>query len=155
MSKTERITSLLKPEQINLDVTATAKEPALREIAGLLANHESVKDFEVFFNEVLQRELVSNTALGHAVAIPHARTDQCQQIVFAVGRSTAGIAFEAKDDQPVQLVFLIGTPKAMVADYLRVVGNLARLLRRDDLRQQLLEVESAEAFIQALADAEE
>ncbi len=153
MSKTERITSLLQPAHINLNITATDKEPALREIAGFLANHDAVKDFEVFFSEVLQREKVSNTALGHAVAIPHARTDQCRQIVFAIGRSSDGIAFEAKDDLPVHLVFLIGTPKAMVADYLRIVGHLARLLRRDDLREALLQAETPESFIQLLSEA--
>jgi fructose-specific phosphotransferase system IIA component len=156
MSKTSpsKIASLLSPEKISLDLQAKQKTTALREVAELLARSKCVGDFEAFFNEILERERVSNTALGHDVAIPHARTDQCSDILVAVGRSREGIDFEAKDGQPVRLIFLIGTPKQMVTDYLRVVGNLARLLRQDDLRQRLLEAPDAAAFIKIVEEAE-
>jgi len=71
-----------------------------------------------------------------------------------VGRSPTGIDFEAKDGQTVRLIFLIGTPKQMVTEYLRIVGNLARLLRQDHLRQNLLEVPDAAAFIKLVDQAE-
>jgi fructose-specific phosphotransferase system IIA component len=149
-----KIASLLSPEAIRLDLQNRQKVSALREVAELLARNKCVGDFEAFFNEILQRERVSNTALGHDVAIPHARTDQCSDILIAVGRSREGIDFEAKDGKPVRLVFLIGTPKQMVTDYLRVVGTLARLLRQDDLRQQLLAAPDAAAFIKIIETAE-
>jgi len=149
-----RIASLLRCETIKLDLQAKEKVAALREVAELLAQSKCVGNFETFFNEILQRERVSNTALGHDVAIPHARTDQCSDILVAVGRSRDGIDFEAKDGQPVRLVFLIGTPKQMVTDYLRVVGNLARLLRQDDLRQRLLDAPDPTGFIKIIEDAE-
>jgi fructose-specific phosphotransferase system IIA component len=149
-----KIASLLNPQAINLNLQSTAKLPALREVAELLRNHKCVNNFETFFEHVLERERVSNTALGHDVAIPHARTDQCSEILIAVGRSRQGIDFEAKDGRPVRLIFLIGTPKAMVTDYLRVVGNLARLLRQDDLRQRLLEAPDPATFIQIIEEAE-
>ena len=149
-----KIASLLSPETIRLELQARDKVPALREVAELLAQNKCVGNFEAFFNEIPQREQVSNTALGHDVAIPHARTDQCSDILIAVGRSRDGIDFEAKDGQPVRLIFLIGTPKQMVTDYLRVVGTLARLLRQDDLRQQLLDAPDAAAFIKIIEAAE-
>ena len=149
-----KIASLLSPEAIQLELQARQKVAALREVAELLAQSKCVGDFEAFFNEILQRERVSNTALGHDVAIPHARTDQCSDILIAVGRSREGIDFEAKDGQPVKLIFLIGTPKQMVTDYLRVVGTLARLLRQDELRQRLLEAPEPIAFIKIIEAAE-
>ena len=149
-----KIASLLSPETIKLDLQAKDKVAALREVAELLARSKYVSNFEAFFNEILQRERVSNTALGHDVAIPHARTDQCSEILVAVGRSRDGIDFEAKDGQPVRLIFLIGTPKQMVTDYLRVVGNLARLLRQDDLRQRLLDAPDPAGFIKIIEAAE-
>jgi fructose-specific phosphotransferase system IIA component len=149
-----KITSLLNADAIRLELQSRQKVPALREVAELLAQSKCVSNFEAFFSEILQRERVSNTALGHDVAIPHARTDQCSDILIAVGRSREGVDFEAKDGQPVRLIFLIGTPKQMVTDYLRVVGTLARLLRQDDLRQQLLEAPDAAAFIKIIEAAE-
>jgi fructose-specific phosphotransferase system IIA component len=149
-----KITSLLSPETIRLDLQSREKVPALREVAELLAQSKCIGDFEAFFNEILHRERVSNTALGHDVAIPHARTDQCSEILIAVGRNREGIDFEAKDGQPVRLIFLIGTPKQMVTDYLRVVGTLARLLRQDDLRQRLLDAPDPATFIKLIEAAE-
>ena len=149
-----KIASLLSPETIQLELQARVKIPALREVAELLAQNKCVGNFEAFFNEILQREQVSNTALGHDVAIPHARTDQCSDILIAVGRSREGIDFEAKDGSPARLIFLIGTPKQMVTDYLRVVGTLARLLRQDDLRQSLLNAPDAATFIKIIESAE-
>lgn len=149
-----KVAALLRPETINLNIQAKQKAPALREVAQLLAQTNCVASFEAFFQEILDRERVSNTALGHDVAIPHARTEQCSEILVAVGRSKEGIDFEAKDGQPVRLIFLIGTPKQMVTDYLRVVGNLARLLRQDGVRQQLLDAPDAATFIKAIEQAE-
>lgn len=149
-----KIAGLLRRDAINLNLSATTKEPALREVATMLQQCGCVADFDAFFREILERERVSNTALGHDVAIPHARTEQCAEILVAVGRSPGGIEFEAKDGAPVRLIFLIGTPKQMVTEYLRVVGNLARLLRQDDLRQRLLEAPDTATFIQIIEQAE-
>lgn len=149
-----KVASLLRPDAINLNLQARRKTDALREVATLLQKANCVTNFDAFFQEILERERVSNTALGQDVAIPHARTEQCTEILIAVGRSPEGIDFDAKDGQPVRLIFLIGTPKQMVTEYLRVVGNLARLLRQDQLRQSLLAAPDAAAFIQLIDQAE-
>ena len=149
-----RIAALLKPEWIKLELAAKQKNAALHEVADLLAGSPSVGNFDAFFREILERERISNTALGHDIAIPHARTDHCKDILIAIGRSPEGIDFGAKDGRPVRLIFLIGTPKAMVTEYLRVVGNLARLLRQDEIRQRLLEAPDAATFIQIINEGE-
>lgn len=154
MAKATHLASFLKLEAINLNLQARQKTAALREVAEMLERNKSVASFDAFFHEILERERISNTALGHDVAIPHARTEQCTEILIAVGRSTGGVDFESKDNGPVRLIFLIGTPKPMVTEYLRVVGNLARMLRRDEVRKQLLETTDPAAFIQIINDAE-
>lgn len=153
-TKPVSLADLLKPEAINLNVQAQQKTAALREVASLLAHNKAISDFEAFFREILERERVSNTALGHGVAIPHARTEQCSEILIAVGRNLHGIDFESRENDEVQLIFLIGTPKHMVTEYLRVVGNLARLLRRDEVREQLLQAPDPASFIRVIAEAE-
>ena len=149
-----KVAALLRPATVNLNLQARDKLAALREVASLLAHGPLVANFDIFLSEVLERERVSSTALAYDVAIPHARTDQCNTILLAVGRSVAGVDFGVPNRQPVRLVFLIGTPKQMVTEYLRVVGNLARLLRQDALREKLLTAPDAAAFIQLLDSAE-
>lgn len=150
-----KIATLLTADRVKLNLAASTKTESLREVASLMKDLKCINDYQAFFRDVLERERVSNTALGHGVALPHARTDQCSEIIIAVGRSTKGIDFDAKDSQPVQLIFLIGTPKSMVTEYLRLVGNLARLLRQDDLRQQLIAAPDPSSFIKLIEAAEQ
>ena len=94
--------------------------------------------------EVLEREKLSPTAMGHGVAFPHARTSAVKQIVMAVGRSREGVTFAGSPDGPVHFFFVIATPPNQVPQYLSVVGRLARLLRSEGVREQLLTAATAE-----------
>ena len=148
-----QVAALIRPEAVCLNLQAPTMIPALCEVAALLEGCPAVPDHHALLREILAREETGSTALGHGAAIPHARTDLCREIVIAVGRRVAGVDYEAADGKPVQLIFLIGTPMQEVAEYLRVVGMLARLLAREPVRQQLLEADSVAAFLAVLAEA--
>ncbi len=149
-----KVSAYLKPQNICLDLKQTEKKAALREVAALLKESGGITDFEVFLNEILERERISNTALGHEVALPHARTDQVHDIVVAVGRHETGVDFGAHDQLPVKFIILIGTPKKMVTDYLRIVGALARLMKREEFRANLMMSKTPEQFIETFKRAE-
>ena len=74
-------------------------------------------------------------------------------MVLAIGRSTKGVWFE-NCNQTVKLIFVIGTPKRMVTDYLSVVGGLARLLKDASTREQLISAPNVEEFCSTLTQAE-
>ena len=146
-----QIAALLHPQMIQWELQAREKIHALREIAALLRNHPAVAKPEAFFREILMRERVSNTGLGNGLAMPHVRTDLCDDIVMAVGRSVPGIDYGAPDGQPVQLLFLIGTPLGQLTRYHRVIVGLARLLASPTNRLHLLAAHDAASFISAIA----
>ena len=149
-----QVAALLAPEAVSLDLQGREKGAALREVAGRLRGNPAVPDLEGFFAEILAREATGSTAMGHGVAVPHARTDRCRDIVMAAGRHSEGLAYGAPDGQPIRLIFLIGTPRQRVTEYLRVVGALVRILGREDVRQSLLAATDAAAFIEAIASAD-
>ncbi len=150
-----KIVELLKPELILLDLTAVKKCPAIREVADLLQNDPRILDFKKFYGELLERERINTTSVGNELAFPHARIDQLTDMVVAVGRSPGGVDFEDNGQNTVKLIFIIGTPKKMVTDYLRLVGGLARILKHADVRNLLLKASTAEEFIRIIRDAEE
>jgi len=150
-----QVGALLVPESINLNVQAQDKNAALHEIAARLSGNAAVPDFEAFFSEILARETIGTTAMGHGVAVPHARTDRCRDIVIVAGRSGSGVDYATPDGLPVQLIFLIGTPRQQVTEYLRIVGTLARVLAKSRVRKQLLDATDAASFIQAISTADE
>ena len=88
-------------------------------------------NFKGFYDELLARERVEPTTLGNGVAFPHARTDHVKRLVLAVGRSVSGVNFETSGET-IHFIFVIGTPRRMVTEYLALVGAMARLLRHDE-----------------------
>src|SRR5438874_3105149 len=123
-----KITSLLDPARIALHVQSTKRTGALREIAGLLDGSSDVTNFQGFYDELLARDRLDTTCLGHSVALPHARTEHVKKIVLAVGRSDTGIPFDAKGEI-VRLFFVLGTPKTKPGDYLAIVSALCKILK--------------------------
>jgi mannitol/fructose-specific phosphotransferase system IIA component (Ntr-type) len=148
-----QISSLLKSDQIKLELDQAKRCNAINEVAQLLQHNPNVTNFAGFYEELLARERIESTCLGNEIAFPHARTDSLKGMVLAVGRSTGGVWFE-NSSQNVKLIFVIGTPKRMVTDYLSVVGGLARLLKDAATREQLLTVQGVDEFIATLTKAE-
>jgi mannitol/fructose-specific phosphotransferase system IIA component (Ntr-type) len=150
----QRLSSLLDPSRIDLNVKSTQRAPALKEVARQLDGHPDVSNYAGFYRELLQRERVDTTCLGNEVALPHARSEFVKQMVLAVGRSASGVHFERADEN-VRLIFVLGTPKANVTDYLQVVSSLCRLLKAPAHREALLAATTPEAFIAAIQQAED
>ncbi len=148
-----QISSLLKPEQIKLELAEAKRCDAINEVAQLLQTNPNVTNFAGFYEELLARERIESTCLGNEIAFPHARTDFVKGMVLAVGRSPQGVWFE-NCGQTVKLIFVIGTPKRMVTDYLSVVGGLARLLKDATTRESLIASPTVDEFIAALTQAE-
>jgi len=148
-----QISSLLKPEQIKMELTQQKRCNAINEVAQLLQSNPNVTNFAGFYEELLARERIESTCLGNEIAFPHARTDSLKGMVLAIGRSTTGVWFE-NSGQSVKLIFVIGTPKRMVTDYLSVVGGLARLLKDPGTRDKLISAPTVEEFIATLTAAE-
>ena len=148
-----RLTKLLDPSRINLQVQSTKRTAALNEVARLLAAHPEVANFDGFYNELLARERLDTTYLGNEIALPHARTEHVKGIVLAIGRSDAGIHFE-NCNQTVRLMFILGTPKSNPTDYLLVVSTLCKILKESANRDPLMAATTPDAFIAALTAAE-
>lgn len=149
-----RISQLLDPSRIVLDVQATKRTHAINEVARRLEGIPQLTNFSAFYTELLARERLDTTCIGNEIALPHARTDHTSEIVMAVGRSNGGVLFE-NSNQTVRLMFVLATPKSRAQDYLLVVGALCRLLKDPALRAALMEAVSPESFIELIAQAEE
>jgi len=149
-----RLSRLLSPDRILLNLQSTKRTSALNEVARLLENHPDVISFPGFYNELLARERLDTTCLGNEIALPHARTEHVKKIVIAVGRSSPGVLFE-NSNQNVRLIFMLGTPKSNPGDYLMLVGSLCRLIKEAPQREALFTAPTPEAFIATVRKLED
>jgi mannitol/fructose-specific phosphotransferase system IIA component (Ntr-type) len=148
------ISRLLDPSRIILNVQSTRRAAALQEVAQRLRSHPDVTDFDGFYRDLLARDQLDTTCLGHGLALPHARTDHVRTIVMVVGRSERGILFD-HDQEDVRLMLMLATPRSKPGDYLQVLGALCKLLKDDANIEALLAAASPEDFIHAVVAAEE
>lgn len=91
------------------------------------------------FDVVLQREKLGSTGVGQGIAIPHGKLPNIDKIVGVFARLEAPIEFDALDDQPVDLVFMLLAPETAGADHLKALSRIARVLRDTDRLEKLRE----------------
>jgi len=145
----------IREELINLDLLSERKEDAIRELARLMESTQEMIDFDLFLEDVFERERLGTTGIGDGIAIPHARTDAVDQLVIALGRSARGVEFESLDGKKVKLLFLMGTPKGSVSHYLKILAQLTRLLKEGTFRDKLLEARDKEIVVSLFREIED
>ena len=121
-----------------IDLKATSKEDALRELVDALASSPDVTDKEELLNAIFEREKVISTGVGIEVALPHVKIPSVKNFVIAIGRSHKGIDFESLDDKPVYIVVMIGANDKQAGDFLKVLARLVLKLKNRNFRKQVM-----------------
>lgn len=142
----------LPPRRIHLSVAATDKAAAIEEVLGLLSGDPCVRDFDALRQAILGHEAPVISEDGCALIIAHGRTESAARLVVAAGRCvTPFLVPESKD--PVSLVFVAGIPAAFNANYLRIIGSIARICKNPETRSQLLSAPNPTQFSEIIEGA--
>jgi opine dehydrogenase len=152
-----RISNILLPETVVTDLTATTREEVIRSLVATLAKARSV-DAEAALKDIAVAHRIGATLIPvglRFVAVPHARTRACKQLVMALGVSRAGVPWDAGDTQRANLVIVILGPPQTHALYLRVLSRIARLCETEGFLDAMLQAGSARDAIEKFATAEE
>jgi mannitol/fructose-specific phosphotransferase system IIA component (Ntr-type) len=147
------IADILRPEDIDLELKMGNQEEAINHVASLLKEDERVTDWSAFYKGLASKHPCVAAAGGTEICIPHTRTDSVTGMVMSAGRSRKGIVVR-EAEQPVHFIFVIGVPVALAADYLRIIGALARIFKGPSAKEGLRQAQTAEDFLQMLAAAE-
>lgn len=148
------LSEFISPKLTKLDLASNTKIDAIKELIDMLDSAGYLTDADAFFKAVLEREKVGSTGIGKGIAIPHSRTSTVREVVVAIGRSSTGIEFDALDNRPVHLIFLIAAPTESGGLYLKALARLSRLLRYQEFRNRLMEAETVDEII-SIISAEE
>jgi len=143
----------LRPEAILANLKAASKKQALQELARRAA--ELTGQHERFiFDVLLERERLGSTGVGRGIAIPHGKLPHLQGVFGAFARLERPIDFDAVDEQPVDLVFLLLAPEGAGADHLKALARISRMLRDETLCEKLRGCQSADAIFALLSQSE-
>jgi len=137
-----KLVDFLSEETIICPLKGEKREEVVDELLTALAEEGYIRDRSAAVEAIEEREKLGSTAVGGGVALPHARTDGVDGLVIALGVSENPIEYEAPDDEPVRIVALLLTPKGESALYVKLLGAVARLLKDDQTKKQLLGADS-------------
>ena len=136
------LTSLLGEGVILDPVSADTRKQAMTTLAAALAERTGL-DARDIFDAVMERERLGSTGVGEGVAIPHARIEKLPQPIGGFVRLQKGVDFDAVDDPPCDLIFMLIAPVGSGADHLRALAQVSRTLRQPDLRDALRKADTA------------
>lgn len=147
------ITSLISPESVVPSLKATSKKQALQELAKYAAALTGLHERAVF-DVLLERERLGSTGVGNGIGIPHGKLPQLTRLYGVFARLDRPIEFEAIDDQPVDLIFLLLAPESAGADHLKALARVSRLLRDKSMCEKLRATSTADGLYALLAASE-
>ena len=128
MEARERTLVLVKPDAMLPSLKANSKKQALQALADKAAAMTGCGEREIF-ETLVQREKLGSTGVGGGIAIPHGKLANLDRIFGLFARLAKPIDFEAPDEQPVDLIFLLLAPEGAGADHLKALARIARLFR--------------------------
>ena len=139
------IGSLLSRSGVAARVTAHSKRQALASAADIAARTCGLHAEEVLA-ALVKREQAGSTGVGGGVALPHAHLSGLKRMAAVFLRLEEPVAFDAVDNRPVDLVFALFAPEDAGAEHLQALAKVSRLLRQNDLREQLRKAQTADAL---------
>ena len=149
-----RIIDLLDVKSICLDAAPASKEEALNQAVDLMVKSGKIKDANGYKEAVYAREAEGTTGIGEGIAIPHGRGASVAEPGLAAMVIKNGVDFEALDDEPVHLLFLIAAPDTKDNVHLDVLSKLSTLLMDEAFVADLKNAKSVEEFLRIVDKAD-
>jgi nitrogen PTS system EIIA component len=152
-----KLSDFVVREAILVDLKATAKEEAIREIVWSLhaAGRLAEADLEGVARAILNREELGSTGIGQGVAVPHTRHPKVDRLVGTVALSRQGVDFAALDGEPVDILFLLVSPPNQPGDHLRALENISRHLKDERFVSFLRQAKTREQVADLLDEADQ
>lgn len=145
------IVDLLRPERVFAHLRATSKKQTLQELARRAAQATGQNE-RVIFDVLMERERLGTTGVGNGIAIPHGKLPTLDRLYGLFARLEHPIDFDAIDERPVDLVFLLLAPETAGADHLKALARVSRLLRDKTACEKLRGTDDSEALYALLVD---
>lgn len=147
------VLDVLDRRVVDLNMRVKNKDEAIRHLSSLLKEAGYVEDLEEFVADIYIREDEGVTGIGEHIAIPHGKSESVRNIGIAVGKLENMIEWESLDDKPVEIIFLFAVSRNQYdSKHLRLLGDLAGRLGRNNTIKKLREMRSFEELLEAFGE---
>lgn len=145
------VAELLNQDGVIANLKAGSKKQALQELSVRAAALTGLHERQIF-DVLLERERLGTTGVGQGIAIPHGKLRELERLYGIFARLETPIDFDAIDDEPVDLIFLLLAPESAGADHLKALARISRLLRDQEFCRKLRGSAQADALYALLTE---
>ena len=145
------IADLITLRSVVPQLRATNKKQALQELAKRAAAITGIHE-RTIYDVLIERERLGTTGIGMGIGIPHGRLPGLDRLCGIFARLERAVPFDAIDDKPVDLIFLLLAPETAGADHLKALAQVSRLLRDRTICEKLRGTDNADALYALLID---
>ncbi len=144
---------VIAPPRVVAKLRAGNKKQALHELASKAGEALGI-DQKRIFDVLMERERLGTTGVGHGIAIPHGKLPDLSSVFGMFAQLDKPVNFDAIDEQPVDLIYLLLAPENAGADHLKALARVSRMLRDKRLCAKLRGCNSADSLYALLSDTE-
>jgi len=144
----------LNPSQVVYNLKARDKIQAIEELLDVLLKQNLIENKKPILTRIIDRERLESTAIGHGVALPHARVDTGHDIAIVVGKSAAGIDFDSIDKKDVHVIILIVWNPSIPGLFNHLFAGLAQFLHNPGYRKRLFEAKNKTDLFKVISEIE-
>jgi len=148
------INDLISSEEVIASLRVTSKKQAIQELARRAAEISGEPERAVF-DVLMERERLGTTGVGNGIAIPHGKLPGLNRLHGLFARLEQPVDFQAIDDHPVDLIFLLLAPETAGADHLKALARVSRLLRDKSICEKLRGTDTADGLFAILTESME
>lgn len=146
------ILDVLNEDVAEVGIKAKDKKELIAKMLEIACRSGKVKDKKKAARDLEARENLSSTGMQHGMAIPHAKTDAVDELVASIGVSENPIPFDSLDGKPARVFLMTLSPVGRAGEHIRFLTEIAKLLRDDTRRNQLLQATNNTQLLQALKE---
>jgi len=143
------IGTLFSASDVILDLFVRNKRELFQHLAGEAAQREDLVE-EAVLEALSAREKIGSTGLGRGVGLPHAELEGATSPFMLFVRLAQPVDFDAQDDEPVDLVFLVLWPPSGNKELLSTMSTLCRVLREPQTLRHLRQADAPERIADIL-----
>ncbi|MFT6758196.1 MAG: PTS system nitrogen regulatory IIA component, partial [Chitinophagales bacterium] len=128
---------LLSPARTLFGAAGSSKKRVIESAANFLAAQNKSLNADELFRNIIEREQLGSTAIGEGMAIPHCRMKNCSRALGALIKLDNPVDFEAIDQQPVDILFVLLVPEEEHDQHLKILAEIAGLFSKAEFRDEI------------------
>ena len=140
------VNEIITPSRTYIDLDGSSKKRVLEQAAEFIALQSPELDSNELFDNLILREKLGSTAIGKGIAIPHCRITHCTKVLGSLIRLNHPVDFDAVDNEPVDLLFILLVPEDSTEEHLQALGQIATRFNNKELASSLRSAEGNQSL---------